>query len=124
MRPKNRPWKTAALGSGSWRTQSSRMSTCHGSLPRGTVRAVRASHRIPGSPAVSAIMIGVNAIAQPISAWSSTGISITIPRTRSGAGDGGLERHVGAQRRPEHDRLRLVEMVEQRDHLAPKAGIE
>ena len=30
-------------------------------------------------------MIGVNAIAQPISAWSSTGISITIPRTRSGA---------------------------------------
>ena len=30
-RPKNRPWRTAALGSGGWRTVSSRMSACHGS---------------------------------------------------------------------------------------------
>ena len=37
-----------------------------------------------GSPKVSAHISGVKAIAQPSSALSSTGISTTIPRTRSG----------------------------------------
>ena len=40
-----------------------------------------------GSPNVSAISSGVNAIAQASSALSSTGISITMPRTREGASD-------------------------------------
>ena len=38
-----------------------------------------------GSPKLSAIISGVKAIAQPISALSSTGISTIMPRTRSGA---------------------------------------
>ena len=40
-----------------------------------------------GSPKVSATISGVNAIAQPSSALSSTGISITIPRSRVGASE-------------------------------------
>lgn len=40
-----------------------------------------------GAPKVSEIISGVNAIAQPSSALSSTGISISIPRTRSGAAE-------------------------------------
>ena len=40
-----------------------------------------------GAPAVSATISGVKASAQPSSALSSTGISITIPRRRSGASE-------------------------------------
>ena len=47
----------------------------------------RDSARITGSPTVSAIISGVNATAQASSALSSTGISTTIPRSRSGASD-------------------------------------
>ncbi len=42
---------------------------------------------IAGAPAVRATISGVKASAQPSSAWSSTGISITIPRRRSGASE-------------------------------------
>ena len=59
------------------------MSSCHGS--RGTRRAPADTSRITGSPNVSATISGVNASAQPSSALSSTGISITMPRSRSGA---------------------------------------
>ena len=44
-----------------------------------------AAGRVIGSPNVSATIHGVNAIAQASSALSSTGISTTIPRSRSGA---------------------------------------
>ena len=40
-----------------------------------------------GAPNVSEISSGVNAIAHASSALSSTGISITMPRTRVGASD-------------------------------------
>ncbi len=83
MRPKNRPWSTAAPGAGSWRTVSTRMSAAHGS--RGTRRAPACTARISGSPKLSAIISGVKASAQASSAPSSTGISITMPRSRSGA---------------------------------------
>ena len=85
VRPKNRPCSTAALGSGRWRTVSSTMSSCHGS--GGTRRVTADSSRIAGAPNVSATSSGVKAIAQPSSALSSTGISITIPRRRSGASE-------------------------------------
>ena len=48
----------------------------------------RVSHetaRMSGSPSVSAVISGVKASAQPSRALSSTGISMTMPRTRSGA---------------------------------------
>ena len=70
-----------------------------------------------GSPKVSATISGVKATAQPSSALSSTGISITMPRTRSGAGRRGLERDVRAERGAADDRLVELEVVEQRDHL-------
>ena len=78
--------------------------------------------RISGSPKLSATISGVKASAQASSAPSSTGISITMPRSRSGASDGRLERGVGAQRRAEHDRLLDLEVVEQRDHLLAEEG--
>ena len=40
-----------------------------------------------GAPNVSPSISGVKATAQPSSAWSSTGISTTMPRSRSGASD-------------------------------------
>ena len=69
---------------------------------------------ISGSPAVSATISGVNATAQASSALSSTGISSTIPRSRSGASRRDLERGVRAQRRAADDRLVELEVVEQR----------
>ena len=48
---------------------------------------MRAIIRATGAPSVSPSMSGVKATAQPISAWSSTGISITMPRSRSGASE-------------------------------------
>ena len=83
MRPKNRPCSTAAPGAGSWRTVSTRKSASHGSF--GTWRAPNWTTRISGSPKLSAIISGVNASAQASSAPSSTGISMTMPRSRSGA---------------------------------------
>ena len=83
MRPKNSPCSTAAPGAGSWRTASTRKSTAHGS--RGTRRAPTCTVRISGSPKLSAIISGVNASAQASSAPSSTGISMIMPRSRSGA---------------------------------------
>ena len=83
MRPKNRPCSTAAPGAGSWRTVSTRKSSAHGS--RGISRAPAWTTRIIGSPKLSAIISGVNASAHASSALSSTGISITMPRRRSGA---------------------------------------
>ena len=85
--------------------------------PRDAAAPRAPARRIAGSPAVSATISGVKASAQPSSAWSSTGISITMPRKRSGACGDGLERRVGAQRRAHHDRLGLAQVVEQRDDL-------
>ena len=59
------------------------MSSSHGS--RGTLRAPNCTSRISGSPTLSATISGVNASAQASSAESSTGISMTMPRRRSGA---------------------------------------
>ena len=67
-------------------------------------------------------MSGVNASAHASSALSSTGISITMPRRRSGAYAADLERRVGAQRGPEHHGLLDLEVVEQRDRLLPEEG--
>ena len=83
MRPKNSPCSTAAPGAGSWRTVSRRKSAAHGS--GGTCRAPNCTIRINGSPKLSAIISGVKASAHASSAPSSTGISITMPRSRSGA---------------------------------------
>ena len=91
--------------------------------PRDPPRAARERAASRGSPNVSATISGVNASAQPSSALSSTGISITIPRRRSGASDGGLERGVRAQRRAQHDRLVDLEVVEQRDDLARRTSV-
>ena len=62
---------------------STTKSSGHGSA--GTRRAAAESIRIAGSPNVSATISGVKASAQPSSALSSTGISTTMPRRRSGA---------------------------------------
>ena len=52
---------------------------------RGASRVTRPSRRAAGAPKVSPTSSGVKAIAQPSSALSSTGISTSSPRTRSGA---------------------------------------
>ena len=57
----------------------------NGTAWRGTARAPRASSFITGSPKVSANSSGVNAAPQAGIALSSTGISMIIPRSRSGA---------------------------------------
>ena len=70
-------------------------------------------------------MIGVKAIAQPISAWSSTGISITIPRTRSGACAAASSATFAPSDVPRTTASGSSEVVEQRDHLARRTcGIE
>ena len=125
MRPKNRPWQH---GGARLRVLADPVEQDVG-LPRqppARDQARRAGQRRarPGSPAVSATISGVNASAQPISAWSSTGISITIPRRRSGARAAASSATLAPSEVPDHDRLGLVEVVEQRDDLAPKAGIE
>jgi hypothetical protein len=87
VRPENNPCSTAALGAGSWRTVSSSTLAAHGTRRSGTRRASRDTTFITGSPTVSATSSGVNATAQASSALSSTGISTTMPRSRSGASD-------------------------------------
>ncbi len=57
----------------------------NGTTWRGTHLTPRASAFIAGSPNVSANSSGVNAAAQAGIALSSTGIWITMPRSRSGA---------------------------------------
>ena len=66
----------------------------------------------------------MNAIAQPSSALSSTGISTSMPAHALGRGRGGLQGRVRAQRRAADHGLFHLEVVEQRDRLAPKACIE
>ena len=117
VRPKNRPWMTAALGAGSWRTQSSTTSPQKGRPRLGTARAPAWTIFITGSPNVSAIISGVKAIAQPSSALSSTGISMIMPRSRSGRDRGHAQRDVGAQRGAADDGVLDVEVVEQADGL-------
>ena len=114
MRPKNSPCSTAAPGAG---PGARGRRGCRPPTAAAGRRAPAWTARISGSPKLSAIISGVNASAQASSAPSSTGISITMPRRRSGARRGGLERGVRAQRGAEHDRLLDLEVVEQRDHL-------
>ena len=122
VRPKNRPWMTAALGSGSWRTQSSRMSACHGSRRAGTSRAV-ARHE-PG---------GRGAERQPQHQRRERDRGAEQRVVEHGHLDhhaaqalgrqrGDLERRVGAQRGAHHHRLVDLEVVEQRHHLAAELG--
>ena len=92
--------------------------------PRGSAASRARAGASSGSPRVSATISGVKAIAQPSSALSSTGISTTMPRRRSGASDGDLERRVRAERRAAHHGLLDLEVVEQRDHLLAEIGIE
>ena len=66
---------------------SSSTLAAHGTRRSGTSRASRETAFITGSPTVSAISSGVNATAHASSALSSTGISTTMPRSRSGASD-------------------------------------
>ena len=73
--------------------------------------------RVTGAPKVSPTRIGVKNAAQASIALSSTGISMTMPRTRSGACDGDLERRVGAQRGAADHRLIELEVVHERQHL-------
>ena len=87
VRPAKTPCRTAALGAGSWRTVSSSMLAAHGMRASGSRRVSRETAFMTGSPTVSATISGVNATAQASSALSSTGISITMPRSRSGASD-------------------------------------
>ena len=61
------------------------MSAAHGSF--GTRFAPAWTTRISGSPKLSATISGVNASAHASSAPSSTGISMTMPRSRSGASE-------------------------------------
>ena len=82
----------------------------------------RATTFITGSPKVSANSSGVNAAAQAGIALSSTGISMIIPRSRSGAERGHLERDVGPQRGAADDRLLELEVVEQRHRLPGERG--
>ena len=83
-RPKNSPWSTEADGLGSWLTQSSSIWPSSGPR-RGTSDASRPQARATGAPKVSDSSSGVKPIAQPSSALSSTGISISIPCTRDGS---------------------------------------
>ena len=111
-----------ADGAGSWRIVSSPSRPAAARRRAGPARAARATRRMTGSPKVSATISGVKAIAQPSSALSSTGISTTMPRTRSGASSAGLQRRVGAQRGAGDDGLVDLEVVEQRDDLLAEAA--
>ena len=113
---------TAALGSGSCATQSTRMPACHGSRRAGTSRAARAIMRATGAPSVSPSISGVKATAQPISAWSSTGISITMPRRRSGASEATSSVVLAPSEVPITTASLDLEVVEQRHDLAPELG--
>ena len=81
----------------------------------GVPRAGRS--RISGSPTLSATISGVKASAQASSAPSSTGISITMPRSRSGASAAASSAVLAPSEVPHHDRLVDPEVVEQRDRL-------
>ena len=70
---------------GSWLTQSSSMSASSGRPGRGMRPATAPIARATGAPKVRWTINGVKASAQPSSALSSTGISISSPLTRSGA---------------------------------------
>ena len=69
-------------------------------------------------------MIGVNAIAQPISAWSSTGISITSPRTRSGARTAASSATFAPSEVPSSTAPSAPSSSSSAITCAPKAGIE
>ena len=71
-----------------------------------------------GAPNVSEISSGVNAIAHPSSALSSTGISITMPRTREGASDATSSVVFAPERRAADHGLVDLEVIEQRHDLA------
>ena len=116
-RPKKSPWSTEADGFGSWPSQSSIMSPSS-QVPRGTSRAPRPSSRATGAPNVRPTSSGVKAMAQPSSALSSTGISISMPLHPLRCGGGGLERGVRAQRGAADHRLLHPDVVKQRDRLA------
>ena len=81
------PLQQRAAGPGLLADQVEQDVAIGGRSRRGTARAARASSFITGSPNVSATSIGVNVSALGSSPLSSTGISITIPRNRSGAAE-------------------------------------
>ena len=113
---------TAALGSGSWRKRSSRTSACHGSPRLGTRRATAASARIGRRPKVRPSISGVKATAQPSSALSSTGISITMPRRRSGARAAASSVVLAPSDVPITTASGGAQVVEQRHDLAAELG--
>ena len=115
--PKKRPCSTAALGLG--RPGARCRGGCRpATAARGIAPRDRRSARISGSPTVSATISGVKASAQPSSALSSTGISITMPRRRSGASEAASSAVLAPSDVPSDHRLVDLEVVEQRDHLA------
>ena len=81
-------------------------------------RASRATTRITGAPMVTATSSGANATALPTSALSRTGISSTMPRSRSRRQRGHLERDVGAERGASDHGLVELEVVEEGDDVA------
>ena len=65
----------------------------------------------------------MKASAQPSSALSSTGISITMPRSRSGASAAASSAVLAPSDVPSDDRLVDLEVVEQRDHLLRRRSV-
>src|SRR6185312_9332366 len=108
------PLSTAALGPGSWDTQSSPIRARNGRGRRGTARAPRASRRIAGSPNFSANSSGVKAAPQAAMALSSTGISMTMPARRL---ERDLEGDVGPQRGAPHDGAVYPQVIQERHRL-------
>ena len=88
---------------------------------RGASRAARPSRRATGAPKVSPTSSGVNASAQPSSALSSTGISTSSPRTRSGAAAAASSAALAPSDVPPITACVDLEVVEQRDRLAAEA---
>ena len=82
------------------------------------MRVTRESPFISGSPTVSATISGVKATAQASSALSSTGISSTIPRSRSGAAEATSSVVFAPSDVPPTTASSTLEVVEQRDHVA------
>ena len=117
VRPKNRPCSTAALGLRVLADRVEHDVGQHGSAARAPRARRAATRRITGSPKVSATISGVNAIAQPSSALSSTGISITMPRSRSGASDATSSVTLAPSDVPPTTASSTLEVVEQRDDL-------
>ncbi len=92
--------------------------SCSGEPAGAESRASRARRTfMTGSPKVTATSIGVNASALPSRPLSSTGISSTRPRRRSGWAEATSSAGVGAERGAHHDRLLDAEVVHQRDDL-------